>query len=191
MVTHISCLVCSWLITVFRFLCPFKKHLCCLPLLTIRLEQTCHVSQSLKQHKMVKDYKSISLNVTFLHSTMAMVTYSGCVVGKELSYLCVHHCPWNSGYNCLQRSLYQPRRDWKNKNKEQFQQRECQVGSDLVSGNFWKVKYSNLSWVRWLCALPAYWHGAVAENVQKRTNKAKRCTHSQTHDQLRQALKTQ
>lgn len=37
-----------------------------------------------------------------------------------LSYLCVHHCPWNSGCNCLQRSLYQPRKDWRqnDNNKE-------------------------------------------------------------------------
>lgn len=32
---------------------------------------------------------------------------------KTPSYLCVHHCPWNSGCNCLQRSLYQPRKDWR------------------------------------------------------------------------------
>lgn len=39
---------------------------------------------------------------------------------KVPSYLCVHHCPWNSGCNCLQRSLYQPRKDWRqnDNNKE-------------------------------------------------------------------------
>lgn len=76
-----------------------------------------------------------------------------------LSYLCVHHCPWNSGCNCLQRCLYQPRKEWDTTTAKI----ELWEGSDLVSGNFWKMVYSNLGWVGFTCALPAYWHGAAAK----------------------------
>lgn len=41
--------------------------------------------------------------------------------------------------------------------------------------------YSNLSWVGFSCALPAYWHGAAAENVNKRTHKVNKThTHANT-----------
>lgn len=92
--------------------------------------------------------------VELLLSTLA------CDHKKNLqSHLCVHHCPWNSGCNCLQRRLYQPRKEW----DTTLAKIELWEGSDLVSGNFWKMVHSNLGWVGFTCALPAYWHGAAAK----------------------------
>lgn len=84
---------------------------------------------------------------------LAKNNFNECVVGRQtnelflstlacnrkennlLSYLCVRHCPWNSECNCLQRRLYQPRKEW----DTTVAKIKLWEGSDLVSGNFWKM----------------------------------------------------
>lgn len=74
------------------------------------------------------------------------------------SYLFQRRCPWNSGCNCLQRSLYQPRRDWRQNanNKEGVKQGQTWLAATFekwytqtsVGLHFFVCPASILAWCR-------------------------------------------
>lgn len=50
-------------------------------------------------------------------------------------YLCVHHCPWNSECNCLQRRLCQPRKDWR---QNDYNKESVKLGQTWLAATFEK-----------------------------------------------------
>lgn len=60
---------------------------------------------------------------------------------KPQPYLFVHHCPWNSGCNCLQRSLYQPRKNWR---QNDYNKESVKRGQTWLAATFEKC-YTQIS----------------------------------------------
>lgn len=133
------------------------------------------------------DWKRFALNVNFLQCTMKMETNLARNVKNPLSYLCGRRCPWNSGCNCLQRSLFQPRKDWR---QNDYNKESVKLGQTWLAATFEKW-YTQIS-VGLDFRVPCQHTGMVpppkmCKNEHTKVNKR---THAQTHDQLRQALKT-